>query len=612
MAGALLAGSALLILASGGTRIAVAAFRPTTSPSEGAAISSNSVTNLSELAMVNHGSSHTNSPQTAAAPANLPQRNPEVNVRAEVATHIANGKFSYETGDLEAARAHLNKALTIEPGNTAAQFYFNLATNRMVNGQSPDSDGIIRTNFPISIPASAAQSRQIIQPSSARREIMTKLQNLRIDQPPYEAKPLSEVIWDLQQKTREADPEGKGINFIVSLSEVPLLPRINPATGLPEAITQTTSTDLKSVLVTTRPARSNVPVDHVLNAVVAATSNRIKWSIMDFGILVSPKGEEASPLHARTFRVNWTTFTNALYAETRATELTSAGGVSSAFYKALANRGITLTNVFCNPAGETIMMQGTVAELEAAGKLLNEFTHVPSQVHARTKFISVPENRLDELLAILGETNTANAQSLSVILKEADFKSKMRALETIPGVAILNEGNVTTLSGRQAQIQAIDLKTMVVGINPKALNPPGIVSSNGTNDLLQTQVFPFGPTINIVASASDDRKSISLHASATLAEFLGYQKTSNTTAYVDGVRTNVAMPLPKFRIVQASAEAKIWDGQTLVMVSGPKRTVTGVHEPKEMGARDQKNHRLITFVTSTLIDAAGNRLNPPK
>ena len=96
------------------------------------------------------------------------------------------------------------------------------------------------------------------------------------------------------------------------------------------------------------------------------------------------------------------------------------------------------------------------------------------------------------------------------------------------GMTLLSEGDVTTLSDRQCQIQTVEMKTIVTGINPKALTRPGVTSTNdmGT-ELLETQHTPFGPALDVKPTVSHDQANISLRVIATLTEFLGYGKTKS-------------------------------------------------------------------------------------
>jgi general secretion pathway protein D len=85
---------------------------------------------------------------------------------------------------------------------------------------------------------------------------------------------------------------------------------------------------------------------------------------------------------------------------------------------------------------------------------------------------TIPASATDQLitggLRQLGDLNPSlpnvpTLATLSGILTDPQFRVVLRALEQRDGADLLNEGQVTTLSGRQAQMQVVDLRTIVTG-----------------------------------------------------------------------------------------------------------------------------------------------------
>ncbi len=110
--------------------------------------------------------------------------------------------------------------------------------------------------------------------------------------------------------------------------------------------------------------------------------------------------------------------------------------------------------------------------------------------------------------------NAANAGNIRVtaalgpgltgILTEAQYRALLRALEQREGVDVLSAPRVTTLSGRQAQIQMADMQNVLNGINPQALVRPGVPSPAAGTAPFLTSTVPTGPTLDILPTVAAD------------------------------------------------------------------------------------------------------------
>src|SRR5207237_2861940 len=89
----------------------------------------------------------------------------------------------------------------------------------------------------------------------------------------------------------------------------------------------------------------------------------------------------------------------------------------------------------------------------------------------------------------------------------------LRAARRVAGADILTDPKVTTLSGRQTQIQAVKIKTIVNGVKPEALTSPGAQSTNGVPaQPYVTGQIPVGPTLDMIAYVAADGYTIQLSA----------------------------------------------------------------------------------------------------
>lgn len=208
------------------------------------------------------------------------------------------------------------------------------------------------------------------------------------------------------------------------------------------------------------------------------------------------------------------------------------------------------------------------------------------------------------------------------ILDDAQYRTLLKALETRPGVDIMAAPRVTTLDGRPAQIQVVDIRTVVTGLDSTALKQ-GIEGGKGTTNAppFQTTQIPVGPVLDVIPKVEADGRTINLTLIATLTEFLGYDDPGQLR--LAGAKAAALPPLPRFRVRQATTNVRIADGQTVVLggmiARDTERTKDKVPMPGDLplvgGAfrsESQKEVRknLLVFVTATLIDPAGNRIHP--
>jgi general secretion pathway protein D len=228
--------------------------------------------------------------------------------------------------------------------------------------------------------------------------------------------------------------------------------------------------------------------------------------------------------------------------------------------------------------------------------------------------------------------------TLSGILTDPQFRVVLRALEQREGADLLNEASVTTLSGRQTQIQVVDLQTIVIGtslnqtagggggVSAIGAAAPGVVASSVN---YPTETLPFGPTLDVIPYVSADGFTIQLTLIPSLTEFLGYDdpgrfvpQAQSVSGGTSGVATPLVaqLPLPRFRVRQVTTSAIVWDGQTVVLGGLIAENVTKLKDKvpvlgdlpvigrlfrSESSESSKKN--LMIFVTPTIIDPAGNR-----
>ena len=214
--------------------------------------------------------------------------------------------------------------------------------------------------------------------------------------------------------------------------------------------------------------------------------------------------------------------------------------------------------------------------------------------------------------------------SMTGVLTDPQYRVVLRALEQRSGADVLSAPRVTTVSGRQAQIQVADMRTVVNGIDPAALIQLGAQPRTNAVPFL-TSTIPVGPTLDVVPTVAADGYTIRLNVIASVAEFLGYDQPpadAKVTVWQGGKASEVAVPLPRFRVRQMTTQALLWDGQTLVLAGMPvEDSVTMKDKVPVLGdlpvagslfrseSKSTVKKNLLVFITATIIDPAGNRVH---
>jgi general secretion pathway protein D len=217
------------------------------------------------------------------------------------------------------------------------------------------------------------------------------------------------------------------------------------------------------------------------------------------------------------------------------------------------------------------------------------------------------------------------------ILTDPQFRVVIRAMEQRTGVDLLNAPEVTTTSGRQAQIQVVDLRTIVTGTEQNT-GQQGAVATTGTGTVNQapqpifqtpnTQLLPFGPILDVVPYISADGYTVQMTLIPSITEFVGYDDPGQfvpTAITAQGTPITSVLPLPRFRLRQVTTSCLVWDGQTIVLggLLGEdmikfKDKVPVLGDLPYLGklfrseSTKTRKTNLIIFVTPRIIDPAGN------
>lgn len=273
-------------------------------------------------------------------------------------------------------------------------------------------------------------------------DMMKKLENIRIPELNFTEVDITEAINFLSRQTRELDPEKRGINFVLKLSETPSSATPAPASegGAPTAepspaIRNTVSFSLR-----------NVPLLDVLDIISKTTGLQVK--VEESAVFILPATETSDILFVRSFTVDPNFFDGGLPA---------AGGTSPALdvKQQLTDKGVNFapgsTASFLSTTSR-LVVRGTADMLNLIEQIVNDSRKDLPQVQIETKFLEYTENKLDELR----------------------FRWQLNADATIPGTALapLPTSGPSKFQAESAGLRGINADDLTVqaGVVPNALD----------------------------------------------------------------------------------------------------------------------------------------------
>jgi RNA polymerase sigma factor (sigma-70 family) len=220
------------------------------------------------------------------------------------------------------------------------------------------------------------------------------------------------------------------------------------------------------------------------------------------------------------------------------------------------------------------------------------------QIHIKARFFAMPK----DVLAGLGNLNGIfTSENASKVLQE---------VETRNGVELLAEPEVVTTSGRQTQMRATRLITVITNF--------ALVETNNESSVIpQTANVEMGTMIDVTPrilndNVLNDNETIELPVIASVTDFLGYlQSTKTTPAYTSaGQEVNVPTASPQFRVQRATNLVTLTDNMTTVIDLNDEQAPTNAMFLQPDGSVTRpENKQTLVFITATLIDAAGNRIH---
>ncbi|MBI1178812.1 sigma-70 family RNA polymerase sigma factor [bacterium] len=206
------------------------------------------------------------------------------------------------------------------------------------------------------------------------------------------------------------------------------------------------------------------------------------------------------------------------------------------------------------------------------------------QVTIETRFVDLPLS--SPIWAEFGlRRPVSNKDSGSNHLMSHERVTKMlQEVEETKSAQIFTPPRVTTSNGRQAQVKAVGVRTIVTG---------------KVGNALTTEKKEIGPILDLLPTFNKDDGNVHLTAVASLNQFLGYDDSGSATD---------STPLPRLQLRQLQADAVLNRDYVLVMCGGYSAYKAKETNPSERLELKQSPTGLIVIVDPTEIDAAGNKV----
>ena len=336
-------------------------------------------------------------------------------------------------------------------------------------------------------------------------------------------------------------------------------------------------------------------------------------------VVVQNTNDDAT-LFTQTFKVDTLTFIASL-KQTGADlgeKTNSSAAISVAVRKFFIGVGVNLESpagktVFFNGKNGILLVRATRADLDIIERAIEALNEVAPQIHIKAWFLEVPEGTMTSFGNLLNSTNSA-ADQFTGILNDTNARTILHSLESRKGIEILAEPEVVTTSGRQTQMRATQVVTVITNFAFQES------MTNGTTEIFpQMEKVETGPILDVVPHVLADGYTINLAVTPSLTEFWGYA-TPPDVPNMTGTNNRVQLPviLPQFSVRTVTANLNLWDGQTVILGGLPEINHF-THKTPVLGrvpfmgrlfqTENATTNEILVLITATIVDSAGNRIH---
>lgn len=139
----------------------------------------------------------------------------------------------------------------------------------------------------------------------------------------------------------------------------------------------------------------------------------------------------------------------------------------------------------------------------------------------------------------------------STILTTEMAERLVQRLGETEGVDLVFSPRVTVKNGRQTQVKAVEIQTIITDVEGTEIN---------------TKPMTFGPVLDFVPTFLPDSEKLNMKITTTVSQFVGYDDPG--PILVDGGVSRLPTPLPRYKLRQLTTDMNLLPGQTLVLTGG--------------------------------------------
>ena len=206
-------------------------------------------------------------------------------------------------------------------------------------------------------------------------------------------------------------------------------------------------------------------------------------------------------------------------------------------------------------------------ERELMSQTLGTANSQPPAIRLKTRFISIPKGTAATIAKYLNATNQ-NGKPMG-LLSANDNQALLKLLGATEGVETLGEPEVTMMSGRQSQVRATEMVSVIT-------HP----ATNGRSAAVpQTNSVEVGPTLDLIPYLLNDGYAINLAAIPFWTEFVNGNSQTQPLRQNSPSDDPLSNSFPQRSDRQIISNVNLWDGQTLLLTGlsmDTKNTATTV------------------------------------
>jgi beta-lactamase regulating signal transducer with metallopeptidase domain len=245
------------------------------------------------------------------------------------------------------------------------------------------------------------------------------------------------------------------------------------------------------------------------------------------------------------------------------------------------------------------------------------------QVVLEARLAEVPESfavSLQQDKSMLSSAGSGSARSLS----PAESSQLLHALMEQNGVDVLTMPRITTLSGRQCQLQVVETHSFAPDVRDET-GKPGVALALPPRSLSPdghpTQPVTLGLTVDILPRVNEGASEVDLVVLASAKDLIrpaGSGKAGHeapVVARIEEAREGAPLPLPVIRTRTLTSRATIPNGHTLLLIEAAPNVMVREEAapPRGVGAGQPGSaRRLLLLLTPTVVGPDGVSLGAPR